>query len=128
MPQNKLTLYNLTRDTVLARQVKIADRFFSRLRGLMFRPPLPPGEALWLRPCKGVHMFFMRFPLDVVFVDRNLQVVHLVENLQPWRVSPIVREADSALELPAGSIQGKVSVGDKLYVGPLSDIEQPSSP
>lgn len=109
-------LINDTQGLILADQLELADTFFTRLRGLMFRPPLLPGSALWLRPCNGVHMCFMRYPIDVLFLDRDLTVVQVVENLQPWRAVPYVPRAASAIEFVAGTLTGKVSVGDQVRI------------
>jgi uncharacterized protein len=69
----------------------------------MFRPGLAPGHGLALRPCSSVHMFFMRFPLDVVFVDGEGRVVRILAGIRPWRASGIVRGAKAAIELPVGT-------------------------
>jgi uncharacterized membrane protein (UPF0127 family) len=111
-----LLTYNQTTQEIIARRTIAAHSFLTRLRGLMFTASLPPDTALWLKPCNGVHMFFMRYPLDIIFLDNNLTVVHIIENLQPWRVSPIIKKATSVLELPAGSITGKVNPGDRFSI------------
>jgi uncharacterized membrane protein (UPF0127 family) len=91
-------LYNETRGALVAERVLAADHFFSRLRGLIGHPPLEPGTVLWIKPCQQVHTHFMRWPLQVVFVDRGMRVLRVVRELRPWRVSPWVRGAHSALE------------------------------
>lgn len=128
MPSNYPILYNQTRNTIICRQVVIADTFLARLRGLMFRTSLPPEEALWLRPCNSVHMFFMQFPLDIIFIDKNLVAVHIIEKLPPWRISPLIRQAVSVIELPAGKTAGKVTVGDQLYIGTSPHTIETTSP
>jgi uncharacterized membrane protein (UPF0127 family) len=70
----------------------------------MGRAGLAPGEGLHILPCNGIHSFFMRFPFDAVFVDRELKVVHCLEAMPPWRASSIYREAHSVVELPAGTV------------------------
>jgi uncharacterized protein len=91
---------------LVADHVDVADDLLSRARGLMFRPGLAPGHGLALRPCSSVHMFFMRFPLDVVFVDGEGRVVRILAGIRPWRASGIVRGAKTAIELPAGTAAG----------------------
>jgi uncharacterized membrane protein (UPF0127 family) len=91
---------------VLAARVRIADTHWTRLRGLLGTRDLPAGDALWIRPCRQVHMFGMRYAIDVVFLDDGHRIVGLAADLQPWRVSPRVAEATSVLELPAGTIAG----------------------
>jgi hypothetical protein len=98
---------------VVADHVEVAGSVLSRFRGLMFRDHLPEGHGLALRPCSSIHMFFMRFPLDVLFVDGDGAVVHLYHGLKPWRMSRIVRRAKAALELPEGTLRrAGVGVGD----------------
>jgi hypothetical protein len=70
----------------------------------MGRASLPAGEGLWIEPCNSIHMFFMRFAIDAVFLDRDNRVKRVVRDLKPWRVSPIVFGARTVVELPAGSV------------------------
>jgi uncharacterized membrane protein (UPF0127 family) len=65
---------------------------------------LEQGHGLWLKPCNQVHMFFMKYALDLVFIDRDHRIVRLVEGLPPGKISPKVKEAESVLELPVGTI------------------------
>lgn len=109
-----MTAFNLTKNAVVAADVQKADDFFSRGIGLLGRAGLASGEALWLVPGKSIHTWFMRFAIDVLFLDKGLSVVKVIEDMRPWRVSPWVAEAHSVLELRAGSLQGAVSVGDRL--------------
>jgi uncharacterized membrane protein (UPF0127 family) len=97
-------------------QVQRADSFVSRFLGLMFRKEYPASKALHLIPCNSIHMFFMRFPLDVVFLDKESRIIHTVEGIRPWRVIPYIKKAFSTLELTSGSIKKySLEVGDKLY-------------
>lgn len=104
---------NVSRNRVLGRAVRKADSFWLRLRGLMFRRPLAEGEGLWIEPCNAVHTHFMRFPIDVIFLDRQHVVVHVIPAMAPWRFSPVIRQAMAVLELPAGASQG-TAPGDRL--------------
>jgi uncharacterized protein len=88
----------------VAAQVEEADSFLRRGLGLMFRRELPAGHGLAITPCSSIHMFFMRFPLDVAFVDREGTVVRAYHGIRPWRVSRLVRRARTAFELPAGTL------------------------
>ncbi len=99
---------------VIAEQVEEALSFKSRLLGLMFRPSMPQGRALWLEPCPQIHMFFMRFAIDVIFVDKNGLIIGVLENFKPWRISPIFWGARGALELPAGTLKGQVQKGQRV--------------
>ncbi len=89
--------------TVVAEHVEVADTLVSRFMGLMFRRELPPGHGLLIRPCNSIHMFFMRFALDVVFIDRDGRVIRVLDSIRPWRASSLVRGAKAAIELPAGT-------------------------
>jgi hypothetical protein len=102
---------------ILADRAKLAKTFMSRLKGLMFRKELDEGEGLILMPCNMVHTFGMRFPLDVVFISRDNTIVHTIQNLQPNRVSPMVKTAVRVLELPAGTIsRTNTKEGDQLFI------------
>jgi uncharacterized membrane protein (UPF0127 family) len=102
-----------------------ADSFAARFFGLMLRKSLPNHEALLLVPCNSIHMFFMRFPIDVVFLDEHNQIKQLAENLRPWRIISPVRSAHATLELPVGSIKRfNMAVGDKLEsLNPKNRVE-----
>lgn len=88
----------------VAARVEVAGSFLRRGLGLMLRGELPPGHGLMITPCNSIHMFFMRFPLDVAFLDRDGRVLRVLHGIRPWRVSSIVRGARSVLELPAGTL------------------------
>ncbi|MHB1415643.1 MAG: DUF192 domain-containing protein [Chloroflexota bacterium] len=106
---------NTKQGQVLATDCVEAKGFWQRGRGLLFRPPLKPGEGLLLTPCQSVHTFLMGFAIDVVFLDARGKVVHLIEAMVPQRISPIVWRARSTLELPPGTIGNtKTKVGDEL--------------
>src|SRR3954468_6500584 len=87
---------------VVCERCEIPESAFGRMRGLLGRDGLEPGSGMLIDAAPSVHMFFMRFPLDVVFVDRDMKVVRVVGRLRPWRVAG-PRRAAAALELPAGA-------------------------
>jgi len=89
---------------IVASQLRPAHSHWTRLRGLIGTPNLPEGHGLWIRPCRQVHMFWMRYPIDVVFLDDEQRVVAVVEHLPPRAISPKVPQAASVLELPVGTI------------------------
>lgn len=98
--------------------IKKADTFASRLKGLMFRKKPLVQEGLWIIPCNSIHMFFMHFPIDAVFLDKQERIVHLVKDLQPWRFVSPIKGAHSVVELPAGTIvQMNLTVGNHLNLG-----------
>ncbi len=90
---------------VVAEHVEVASTIWSRFMGLMFRGELPEGHGLSLTPCSSIHMFFMRIPLDVAFLDREGRVLRVYHGIRPWRVSRVVRGARTAVELPAGTLR-----------------------
>ncbi len=100
--------------TVLAEDVEQATSFLKRLKGLMLRKSMQPGAAMLLKPCPQIHTCFMRFALDVLFLDKNGTILYVMENLKPWRMSPIIYHASQTLEMPAGTLQGRVKKGDKV--------------
>ena len=110
-------VHELTRGQVLAERLRPAHTHWTRLRGLLGTRSLPEGDGLWIRPCRQVHMFGMRYPIDVVFVDADQRVVGLTSDLQPGRVSPKFAGTTSVLELPAGTIvRTGLAVGTQLAI------------
>lgn len=89
---------------VVARHLRPAHTHWTRLKGLLGTKSLDEGHGLWIKPCNQVHMFFMKYAIDLVFIDNNHRVVRLIEGLAPGKVSPKVKEAESVLELPVGTI------------------------
>ncbi len=111
--------FNQTRNICLATDVTIADRHWSRLRGLIGvrEDDFRNGSGLWIRPCRGVHTLAMQFPIDVVYLDRAGTVVHVEHNLQPWRFSPIRMQAASVLELPSHTAaRTETALGDRIEI------------
>lgn len=110
---------NRSRGTRLARSAGLADTWWSRLRGLLLRKPLTAGEGLVLSPCRGVHTYGMRTPIDAVLVDEDGRVVAVYRALSPWGRTRYHREARHAVELPAGAAEStETRVGDVLEWGP----------
>jgi len=98
---------------------ELADGFFKRLRGLLGRPGLDRGHGMLIRPSWSVHTAFMRFAIDVLFLDRELRVIAIERRLRPWRAAA-QRGAYSALELAAGEAERlKIEIGDRLAWGAL---------
>jgi hypothetical protein len=105
-----------TEGTVVCERVMLADTVPARLRGLLGRRSLPPGEGILLRPAGSIHTAFMRFPIDAVFLDRELAVVGIARDLRPWRVAGR-RGAKAVLELAAGEAdRAGLAAGDRLEV------------
>ena len=122
-----LVARNLTRQTVLGTDVESGDGLWAKFMGLMGRHSLAPGAGLWLPDSNGIHMMFMRFPIDALFLSRPdpardgaRVVVAARERLPAWRgLVPLVRGAHGVLELPAGTIaESGTAVGDLVALEP----------
>ena len=112
----KLAFYNVSKKTLLGDAVGLAETSTERRRGLLKRDGLGPGEGLWIVPCEGIHTFFMRFPIDVVFLNKDKRVTKLVRRMKSSRLSVSWR-ARSVVELPVGVIeQTSTEVGDLIEV------------
>ena len=117
---------NVTRGTVLAREVPVAGTRWGRLVGLIGCAELPHGTGLILPRTPWVHTAFMRFPIDVVFYSHGGYVLRVVEHLTPWRVSPICWRAHAALELPAGAVRASgIRRGDLLRIDAVPRAASP---
>ena len=116
-----VTIVNTTRNTLIAENGEVARSFFARGMGLMGRNELPRGAALVIYPESSIHMLFMRFPIDVLFVDGEHQIVALHESLPPWRLFAGVApwRGRYVVELPAGAIRAsETAPGDRLAITP----------
>ena len=115
-PEKRLLVTNTSRSTVLATRLEVADSGPKRNMGLLGRDGLAPGEGLWIVPCESVHTFFMRFPIDLVYLDRKNTVKKVRHAVGAWRLSACL-SAHSILELPAGTIRNtQTRPGDTLEI------------
>lgn len=111
--------FNATRQYFLSLAVKVADTPLSRLRGFLGRARLHGDEAIWIVPSQGIHTVGLLFPIDVIYLDAALRVVHVIEHIGPFRVAPIRRTAASVLELRPRSIYASgTQVGDQFVICP----------
>jgi hypothetical protein len=111
--------FNQTRQAYLATALAVADTHWSRLRGLLglSSSDFRNGYGLWIVPCHGVHTLGMGFPIDVVYLDRSMTVIHIQSDLRPWRFAPIRAQAASVLELPSRiAAETRTAVGDKIEI------------
>jgi uncharacterized membrane protein (UPF0127 family) len=121
-----LRVENSTRGTVLATRMEVADTSPKRNKGLLGRNGLFPGEGLWILPCDAIHTIGMRFPIDLIYLDRKNQVKKLVSAVPPWRLSACL-PAHSILELPAGTIRQTLTcAGDTLELSPAETVSNSS--
>jgi uncharacterized protein len=103
--------------SIVCERCVLADTALARLKGLLGRRDLPSGEGILLKPASSVHMAFMRFAIDAVFLDRDLRVLKIAADLKPWRAAGS-RGAKAVLEIPAGEAARRgLSVGDRLSAG-----------
>ena len=106
---------NRTRGDVLAERAELANSYWSRFVGLMGRRELARGTGLVLQPGGGIHMWFMRIPLDVVHVDKRDRVTHVLRGILPWRFGPLLVGGKLAIELPVGAA-ASTQVGDEVVL------------
>jgi len=110
-----MRLVNQTRNTVLATEVIFADTSVKRIKGLLGRNSFPDGQALLIRPCNCIHTLFMRFEIDVLFLDKNLKIIKMLPQLKPFRFSKIYLGACMVIELPGNKLQSsQTNAGDIL--------------
>ena len=117
-----MTLYkitNLDKNSELANAAEIAKTSATRQKGLLGRTGLPEGGGLWIIPCESVHTFFMKFPIDLVYINRRNIVKKIRRSVGPWRLSACLT-AHSIIELPVGAIdRSHTAPGDKLEFLPV---------
>ena len=111
--------FNRTRNAYLATRLSIAGTHWSRLCGLMGKEAasFPAGNGLWIVPSRGVHTLAMKFPIDVLYLDTNKHVVHVEQNLKPWRVAKVSLHTASVLELPSDTLKASgTAIGDEIEI------------
>jgi uncharacterized membrane protein (UPF0127 family) len=101
---------------ILAKKMRLATSIRERTLGLMFMEKMNGFDGLMLDPCRSIHNFFVRFPIDVIFLDRKNQVVKVIKDFKPWRVTGIYFSAQKTLELPSGTISFDIERGDLLEI------------
>lgn len=102
-----MKVYNSSKNNLIAGDVKLADNFVTRTFGLIPKNSLSEGEGLLIKPCCSIHTFFMKFSIDILFVNKQNEVVALYENVKPWRILPIHPTSHYVIELPACTITAK---------------------
>lgn len=117
---------NRTRGTVIGTRIRVAQSLIDRTVGLLATRELHAGEGLWIENAPSIHMFFMRYPIDAIFLAADRTVVRVVPNLAPWRVVWWVRGARDCLEVPAGTAQkSETRMGDELSMDSYGPGRQP---
>lgn len=97
-----MLLVNKTSNTVISENLTMADTFFKRLKGLMFTKELPAQDALHIIPCNEIHTFFMNYSIDVLYLDKDKNIVRMDEDMEPGKIGKRVKNAISVVELPGG--------------------------
>ncbi len=104
-------------DLMLIPDLDVTASFLERFRGLMFTSSIPDSYGLFIRPCNQIHMMNMKFPLDVIYLDEDGTILHMDENIQPWRIGKTVRQAAGVVEVNAGTCARLgLETGDKLTI------------
>lgn len=125
MNQNRYCVYNETRECFLSFGVTVANTFFARLRGLIGKLRLTADDGVWIIPSQGVHTLGVLFPLDIIYLDEDLKVIHTLEHFPTFRVGPLKSKAASVLELPAHAIySSQTQPGDQFVICRASEITQ----
>jgi uncharacterized membrane protein (UPF0127 family) len=125
MERQKYCVYNQTRECFLSLGVAVADTTFSRLKGLIGKLKLRLDEGLWVVPSSGIHTMGVMFPLDLVYLDEDLRVIHVIESCPTFRISPLRTQAASVLELPTHTIySSQTQPGDQLVICVAEEMEQ----
>jgi len=113
---------------MIASHARIANSFITRLVGLLKTPSLAAGEGLYIAPCTQIHMFGMKYAIDVVFMDKQGQVVGLCQKIEPGQISPLFSRAFSCIEIPPGTISAtRTETGDLVTTGPAAEAPKISS-
>jgi len=125
MNSRQYCVYNQTRECFLSLGVDAATTTFARLKGLIGKISLKSDEGLWIVPSSGVHTVGVLFPLDLIYLDEQYRVLHLVESFPTFRIAPLRTQAASVLQLPAHSIfSSQTKPGDPLVICVAEDMEQ----
>jgi uncharacterized membrane protein (UPF0127 family) len=117
----QLIITNINNKEILADQCYHANTFLTRLKGLLGKKQMAPGEGLLISPCSSVHTLGMKIDIDVIFLSADHEILHIIERMRPGKLSPIIKKSHSVLELPAGQIRRtNTHVGHYLNVSQVS--------
>ena len=120
-----LCVFNRNRESFLALHVAPADTWRMRMQGLLGRSRLAPDDGLWLVSCSSIHSIGMRFAVDLIYLDSENRVIHLVEEFRPFRISPFRKQCAGILELRTRTIySSNTQIGDELLVCAPEEIQQ----
>jgi uncharacterized protein len=112
-----MRLINQTKNVLLAEDVFIAKTIFTRIKGLLGRKVFLPNQAVILDPCDSVHTFFMHFPIDIIFIDKDYKVIKTLPNFKPNRITRKYWHSSKVIELPSGKLDiTNTQVKDQLQL------------
>ena len=103
-------------ESIVAEKVDVADSMHLRLLGLMFSKNIGERDGLLITPCNSIHTFFMRYDLDIVFLSKTDEVVRIIREMKPWRMTRMYFKANKVLEMTGGTLPDDINVGDKLVI------------
>ena len=108
--EDKKYILKTSNGEIICQKMVVAENTLTRMKGLMFSDEIPDkGDGFLIKRCNSIHTFFMNYPLDVIFLDKNLKVVKIIENLQPWKLTLFYLRATQTLELRGNHLKGHLS-------------------
>ena len=112
---NSVIIKNISKGNTISENGYITTSFLERLKGLLGKKELKENECLIISPCNSIHMFFMKFEIDVLFIDKNNKVCHLINEFKPWKISKVIKESKYVIELKSKTIASKnIKLGDEV--------------
>lgn len=113
----RIEIKNITKNKIIVDNGYMANTFLTRLKGLLGKREIEDNEGICIYPCKSVHTFFMQFPIDIVFIDRDNKIIHITENLRHYRISKYVKNAEYVIEIGGSKSKKKdIEVGDEIDI------------
>jgi uncharacterized membrane protein (UPF0127 family) len=113
----KVKINNLTKGNIILKEAELAESFPARLKGLLGRKSIKEDTGLIINPCNSIHMIGMKFPVDVIFVDKDQKICHMIPSMKVMHISPMVRNARYVIEAPVGTIAAKnAEVNDRVEI------------
>lgn len=124
MEKRTFCVYNLTRECFLSLGVIPADTTYSRLRGLIGKLRLRSDEGIWVVPSKAIHTLGVLFPIDLIYLDKDMRVIDVLEHFPSFRIAPLRTNAESVLELAVHTIySSQTQRGDRLLICTAEEME-----
>lgn len=108
--------FKTEKNIVIGKNVKFANNMFSRMKGLMFSSEMDGFDALLITPCNSIHTFFMNYPIDIIFLNKEYKVIKIIKNIKPWRLTGIYFKATQVLEFMGGTLNESLQEGETLEV------------